>query len=423
MPVALPPLVSLAVSLVPGLAKRVADRVLPGVEQKLSDTVSKVLGTDDVVVAEQKLQDPKIAGELRIRLAEIEVEADKVAAEAEAKRRSDELDRFRTEIADMQHARGSMLDLVRAESPMAWGPVAVSLVVVCGFFGTLLYLITLMRLPESQANTAVIQIVNIAVGALTAGFATVVSFWLGSSDGSRQKDRSTVQAQSVIAEAQAQSARTTREIVTEQTRQTAAILERVVTTPPPAPAPPAAPAVAAAPVTGLRPKDARQFGRCADLVFGHEGAVVTPDGEGARTLGIPLKMLAAFRGVPVTAESLQALTRDEAREILRANYWNALNCDNLPAGVDLVVFDFAVSVGTSPAAKLLQKVVHVEQDGEVGTITTGAARAIDASHIVNVFSDGRLEFYRTLPDWEARKDTLTRRTQDMREAALDMLRG
>ena len=116
MPVALPPLVSLAVSLVPGLAKRVADRVLPGVEQKLSDTVSKVLGTDDVVVAEQKLQDPKIAGELRIRLAEIEVEADKVAAEAEAKRRSDELDRFRTEIADMQHARGSMLDLVRARA-------------------------------------------------------------------------------------------------------------------------------------------------------------------------------------------------------------------------------------------------------------------------------------------------------------------
>ena len=231
-----------------------------------------------------------------------------------------------------------------------------------------------------------------------------------------------MQAQSVIAEAQAQSARTTREIVTEQTRQTAAILERVVTAPP-APPPPAAAPVAAAPVTGLRPKDARQFGRCADLVFGHEGASVTGAGEGARNLGIPLKMLAAFRGVPATAESLQALTRDEAREILRANYWNALNCDNLPAGVDLVVFDFAVSVGTSVAGKLLQKVVHVVQDGEVGTITTGAARAIDAGHIVNVFSDGRLDFYRTLPDWEARKDALTRRTQEIREAALDMLRG
>ena len=93
------------------------------------------------------------------------------------------------------------------------------------------------------------------------------------------------------------------------------------------------------------------------------------------------------------------------------------------SGVDLVVFDFAVSVGPSVAGKLLQKVVHVEQDGEVGTITTGAARAIDAGHIVNVFSDGRLDFYRTLPDWEARKDALTRRTQEMREAALDMLRG
>lgn len=382
--------------------------------------MQQVLGTDDVVVAEQKLQDPKVAAELRVRLAEIEVEADRVQAEADAKRRADELDRFRTEIADMQHARGNLLDLVRAESPMAWGPVAVSLVVVCGFFGTLLYLIQLMRLPESQANTAVIQIVNIAVGALTAGFATVVSFWLGSSDGSRQKDRSAVQAQSAMAQVQAQSARVTREIVSEQTRQTAALLERVVAPPTP-PAPAEAP-----PLTGIRPKDARQFGRCADLVFGHESAaepVRGAEGDGARRLGIPLKMLAAFRGVPVTPEGLQTLTRDEAREILRANYWNALNCDNLPAGVDLVVFDFAVTVGSSPAAKLLQKVVHVEQDGEVGTITTGAARSIDPSHVVNVFSDGRIEFYRTLPDWEARKDALTRRTQEIREAALEMLRG
>ncbi|MBL9060405.1 MAG: hypothetical protein JNK88_10335, partial [Mangrovicoccus sp.] len=318
MPVILPPLVSLAVSLVPGLAKRLADRVLPGVEQKLTDTVQQVLGTDDVVVAEQKLQDPKVAAELRVRLAEIEVEADRVQAEADAKRRADELERFRAEIADMQQARSNMLDLVRAESPLAWGPVAVSLVVVVGFFGTLLYLIQLMRLPESQANTAVIQIVNIAVGALTAGFATVVSFWLGSSDGSRQKDRSAVQAQSAMAQVQAQSARVTREIVSEQTRQTAALLERVVA----APVAPAAATAEAPPITGVRPKDARQFGRCADLVFGQESAAVPlrgADGDGARHLGIPLKMLAAFRGVPVTPEGLQNLTRDEAREILRGN--------------------------------------------------------------------------------------------------------
>jgi hypothetical protein len=39
------------------------------------------------------------------------------------------------------------------------------------------------------------QIINITVGALAAGFATVISFWLGSSQGSRAKDAATIQLQ------------------------------------------------------------------------------------------------------------------------------------------------------------------------------------------------------------------------------------
>ena len=61
-----------------------------------------------------------------------------------------------------------------------------SLVVALGFFGALAFIISGRFDPTS--DTAKLQIVNIVIGALTAGFATVLNFWLGSSQGSKNKD-------------------------------------------------------------------------------------------------------------------------------------------------------------------------------------------------------------------------------------------
>ena len=52
---------------------------------------------------------------------------------------------------------------------------------------------------ENQ-NNFIVQIINIAVGALTAAFATVVNFWLGSSAGSRKKDDASLTLQQAQAE-------------------------------------------------------------------------------------------------------------------------------------------------------------------------------------------------------------------------------
>ena len=44
------------------------------------------------------------------------------------------------------------------------------------------------------------QIINIAVGAVTAAFATVINYWLGSSQGSRDKDEAVRRFQAVQAD-------------------------------------------------------------------------------------------------------------------------------------------------------------------------------------------------------------------------------
>ncbi|MFK0731584.1 MAG: hypothetical protein ACIWVG_10550, partial [Gloeotrichia echinulata HAB0833] len=68
-------------------------------------------------------------------------------------------------------------------------PTILSYMVVGGF---LIILVTMMVGGlefQNSSNSALVQIINICIGALAAGFATVLNFWLGSSLGSRKKDR------------------------------------------------------------------------------------------------------------------------------------------------------------------------------------------------------------------------------------------
>ncbi len=416
------PLLSFAISLLPGLAKRVADNVLPDVEKKVTDTVRSVLGTDDPEQAEQAIRDPKVAAELRLRLAEIEAEADRREAEERQKERELqlealrlELDKLKTALADTQSARSTMTALAELKSPMAWGPVVVSIVVTVGFFLALIYLIQGGLSPEkTQADPALLQIVNIAVGALTAAFATVVSFWLGSSSGSRNKDSLALRTQSQVAAMQRESLGATERIVDGQSRQARELIQRLAEKP----------AARAAVGGAAAAKDARQFDKCIAVVLRHEGGYVDhPDDPGGATnMGITFAAPQAWRGEPISKEDVRNLSEDEAREIYRANYWNALNCDQLPAGVDLVVFDFGVNAGVRRSAKMLQRLVFVEADGQVGPITLGAVNEREPEDLIARFSDERLNHYRSLSQWETFGRGWTRRTAETREAALELLR-
>jgi len=434
------PLIGIAVNLLPDLAKRLMGDAKAETTDMVVSVVREVLGTDDPEEAARRMENSKLTAELRVKLAEIDaaVKAQQDAAEA-AKRQAD-LDEMRAKIdaetasrdaafrelsarmGDQQNARSTFQSLAKDASPFAWGPVVVSVIVVVGFFTTLIFLIR-GGFEVAQTDQAVFQVVNIAVGALTAGFATVVSFWLGSSDGSRRKDISAAQAQTVAGVVQRENAESTRKMVSDQSRQTAELLEKVTRPTPPAPQV-AVPSMTQSPSEPAA-KDARQFMKCVEIIFNHEGGYVDHpnDPGGATNMGITHKTLAGWRGEPVTKEDVRNLTKDEAGEIYRANYWNALNCDTLPLGVDLVVFDFGVNAGVSRAAKLLQRIVHVEQDGQVGPITSGAAGAIDAKHIVVTFSEGRMVHYRGLRIWDTFKNGCTRRTRETEDAALAMLRG
>ena len=84
---------------------------------------------------------------------------------------------------------------------------------------------------------------------------------------------------------------------------------------------------------------------------------------------------------------IAALTRPGAEELYREHYWDELRCGEMPAGVALAVFDYAVPCGPPRAARGLQRIVGASVDGRVGAKTLDAlARAIRRTSALEVVS-------------------------------------
>lgn len=69
------------------------------------------------------------------------------------------------------------------------------------------------------------------------------------------------------------------------------------------------------------------------------------------------------------------LTRFEAIALYHVRYWNVIQGDKLPRGLDLLLFDAAVNMGSPQAVRLLQRVLRIAEDGVVGPDTLKACRA------------------------------------------------
>lgn len=95
-----------------------------------------------------------------------------------------ETEQFKAALLDVEGARKQTVDLAQGGSAIAWGAPVVSVVATVGF---LLAVLVWMIHPPS-GDSGAIQILTMLVGSLSAGFTQVISYWLGSSAGSKDKD-------------------------------------------------------------------------------------------------------------------------------------------------------------------------------------------------------------------------------------------
>jgi len=140
------------------------------------------------------------------------------------------------------------------------------------------------------------------------------------------------------------------------------------------------------------------FAKAMPHVFTEEGGYVDnpKDPGGATNLGITISTLSAWEGRNVTKDEVKALTKAKATTIYHANFWNKIDGDALPAGVDYAVLDFAINSGPARAVKFLQRIVGVAQDGVIGAKTLAAVQKMSADRIINALSDDRAAWLKTL---------------------------
>ncbi len=172
------------------------------------------------------------------------------------------------------------------------------------------------------------------------------------------------------------------------------------------------------------------FNACLKIVLEHEGGYVDhpKDPGGATNLGITRRVLAEWRGISpwtnLSKQEVRALGLDEAAAIYRARYWDAVAGDQLPRGLDLVIFDFAVNSGPARAIRYLQAALGTKPDGIVGPATLTAVRdawqSSGTAKLIGILSARRLGFLKQLNTFPVFGTGWTRRVADTEKRALAM---
>lgn len=141
------------------------------------------------------------------------------------------------------------------------------------------------------------------------------------------------------------------------------------------------------------------FEDALEIILKHEGGYSDHprDPGGATNMGITHHTLKRWRGVlEISKLDVENLTRDEAAQIYEAWYWKRCHCQQMPSGVDLLLFDAAVNHGPSRAKRMLQEAARVETDGIVGPITMAAIERADRDKLLCEFCAIRADLYETI---------------------------
>jgi lysozyme family protein len=157
------------------------------------------------------------------------------------------------------------------------------------------------------------------------------------------------------------------------------------------------------------------FDTSFDRVLGNEGGYTAGVGDpgGETNWGISKASYPQL--------NIRTLTRDLAKGIYRADFWNRIHADQLPPAVAFQAFDFAVNSGIEPSVRALQRALGVDDDGYWGPVTAQAARTMPTDKIVMRFVAERLDFWRELGTWQRfGRGWAGRAAQDLRYGATDL---
>lgn len=129
------------------------------------------------------------------------------------------------------------------------------------------------------------------------------------------------------------------------------------------------------------------FEDAIEVIFKHEGGYVNhPRDPGGEThFGI------SKRSYPNV--ELKTLTREEAADIYKRDFWDKCELDRFPAPLRLMVLDCAINQGPQISIGLLQAALGVKVDGLLGPTTFEALDRINPHRVLSTFAQRRFDRY------------------------------
>ena len=169
------------------------------------------------------------------------------------------------------------------------------------------------------------------------------------------------------------------------------------------------------------PKPTQKFHRALNVTWDVEGGYSNhpSDPGGPTNYGITQGTYDLYRtrkGLP--KRSVAGISRDEAEDIYFTMFWQAVQGDRLPDGLDLAVYDFAVHSGPPRAIEELQRALGVKVDGDFGPVTYKAVLSAHPSDVIVRLKANRLAYMRTRPNWSTFAQGWTARVDRVTNTAL-----
>lgn len=172
------------------------------------------------------------------------------------------------------------------------------------------------------------------------------------------------------------------------------------------------------------------YDRALALVLRSEGLFANNahDPGGVTMRGVTQRVYDAYRKARgVAPESVRFIDQVELSAIYKRQYWDAVDGDGAPAGIDYCLFDEAVNSG--PVKSIIDLQTALAQrglyrgkiDGQLGLLTEAGLRSVtNRASLINSICDLRLNFLHRIKTWRFFGKGWSARVASVRATALAM---
>lgn len=157
----------------------------------------------------------------------------------------------------------------------------------------------------------------------------------------------------------------------------------------------------------------QNYNECLKRLLKDEGGYTNDpnDNGGPTNFGITIADYRRYVKPDATATDVKNMKQSEAEAIYRKRYWDAINADNLPSGVDYCVFDYGVNSGITRAKKIYAQKSETVKDPVA---------------LINAICDERLTFMKGIrggKDWQVFGRGWSNRVAGVRKRSIELAKG